>query len=59
MKSIATALGSVLMIGVLAQPARAEDDHGSWVDRVSLYSSLRLRYEGLHEEGSPGASGDR
>ena len=59
MKSIATALGSVLMIGVLAQPAWAEDDAGSWVDRVALYGDLRLRYEDIHEEGNPDANRDR
>ena len=59
MKSIATALGSVLTIGILAQSAWAEEDAGSWVDRVALYGDLRLRYEDIHEEGNPDANRDR
>ncbi len=59
MRTTAIALSGLLMISVLAMPARAEGDEESWIDRVSLYANLRLRFEDIHEEGRPDANRDR
>ncbi len=59
MRTTAIALSGLLMISVLAMPARAEGDEEPWVDRVSLYAKLRLRFEDIHEEGRPDANRDR
>ena len=50
------ALGATALISM---PAFAEETKSSWVDRVSFYGDLRLRYEDLDEEGNADAGRDR
>ncbi len=59
MRTTARLLSGLLMISVLAMSAWADDDEESWVDRVSIYAHLRLRFEDIHEEGRPDANRDR
>ncbi len=59
MRTTARLLSGLLMISACATPALADDDEKSWVDRVSLYGDLRLRYENIHEEGDPDANRNR
>ena len=59
MRTTATALGGLLMTSLFAVPVMADDDDESWVDRVSPYADLRLRYEDLQEEGRVDANRDR
>lgn len=59
MSTIVRSLSGLLMTSVFIVPAMAAEDEESWVDRISLYGDLRLRYENLHEEGRPDANRDR
>ena len=59
MSTITRALSGLLMVSVFAVPVMADDEEGSWVDRVSLYGDLRLRHEEIDEEGRPDANRDR
>lgn len=42
---------SVVSLSVFALPAAAEDSDSSWVDRIRFKGDIRLRYEGIDEEG--------
>jgi Putative porin len=59
MKTTARVAICLPLISMLATPVMAADKEGSWVDRVSFYANLRLRYEDLQEEGNPDANRDR
>jgi len=47
------------LISMFTTPVMAADETESWVDRVSFYAILRLRYEDIEEEGRPDANRDR
>lgn len=49
----------LLLFSVCAAPATAAGDSESWVNRVSLFADMRLRYETIDEEGRPDADRDR
>ena len=59
MSSVAKALTGLLMASVFVLPTTAAGDEVSWIDRVSFYAYLRLRYEDIDEEGRPDANHDR
>lgn len=59
MRTVARVLTVSIMASVFAMPAKGADDEESWVDRVSFYAHLRLRYENIHEEGRPEANRNR
>ena len=54
--------GTLLALGasaLVSMPAIADEANSSWVDRVSFYGDLRLRYENIDEEGVAGSSRER
>jgi hypothetical protein len=54
--------GTLLALGasaLVSMPVFAEEASSSWVDRISLYGDLRLRYEDIDEEGDPDAARER
>ncbi len=59
MKTTARVSICLPLISIFATPVMAADEEVSWVDRVSFYGHLRLRYEDLQEEGNPDANRDR
>ena len=59
MKTTARVSICLPLISLFAAPVMAADEEVSWVDRVSFYGHLRLRYEDLQEEGNPDANHDR
>jgi hypothetical protein len=44
---------------LLSLPVFADEASTSWVDRMSFYGDLRLRYEDIDEEGDPDAARER
>ena len=50
------ALGASVSVSM---PAHAENETPTWVDRLSFYGDLRLRYEDIDEQGDPDAARDR
>ncbi len=59
MRIVARALVCLLLTSVFVSPVKAADDDASWIDRVSPYANLRLRFEELREDGRPDANRDR
>lgn len=59
MKLVIKALLAIGASALISMPAMADEEKSSWVDRVSFYGDLRLRYEDIDEEGNPDAGRDR
>lgn len=60
MSYTAKRLSGLLLICLIVTPvAVADETESSWVDRVSFYANLRLRFEDIEEEGNPNANRDR
>lgn len=59
MNSLAAMLVAITFVFCTTQPASAEDDTDSWVDRISFKGDLRLRYEGIDEDGEASRSRSR
>jgi hypothetical protein len=53
MSIVARMAASVLLLAVITLPAMADDNDMSWVDRIRFKGDIRLRYEGIDEDGVP------
>jgi hypothetical protein len=59
MKPVHGILFAVGAAALISMPALADEAESSWVDRVSFYGDLRLRFEDIYEEGDPDSGRDR
>ncbi|MEJ2257898.1 MAG: putative porin, partial [Woeseiaceae bacterium] len=59
MNTIIRALLATGVLALVSMPVLADEESTSWVDRMSFYGDLRLRYEDIDEQGNPDAERDR